>query len=201
MDRPRFQKLCLRIGQGDQTAMGELDHALRKKLRGSLIYNPRVKVPACDAEEIVNDTLFAVWSNLLGKYQLDKEFARDMSLAYIWRILLNKRANWVAQNMSAPNSVPDSIDGLEDESFKPLDLLLELEEFLQEEQNLEKMVQAIDELEEIERRVLQLRYFEHWDPGDIQIELGFLHPNYVNRHQNRAIGKIKKRLGLDEPKK
>jgi RNA polymerase sigma factor (sigma-70 family) len=168
--------LAARVGRGEPEAESELVARFRPGLLTMLRFRTR---DPDTAQELASDTLMAAVAALRsGKLRESERLA-----GFIHGIARNLLNNFFRRKAAAPPLEP-----LDDHSDQ-----LQAPDESEAEERRAVVRRAIDQLEELDRRVLSLTLLEGLKPGEIALRIR-LSPEVVRMRKSRALRRVAERV-------
>lgn len=144
-----------------------------------------------DSEDIIAD-FYVKFRNAVTKYDINQSFS-----AYVWVIFKNTVKDTFKKNRELPFSL---LDGDDEEGEKFEDTLVDegvIDEFLQQDFELEQIKKAMQELDVLSREIIFLKYIEHKSNTEIEEQL-MLSQEVIRQRISRAFKKLRVLLKCDE---
>ena len=143
-----------------------------------------------DSEDIIAD-FYVKFRNAVTKYDINQSFS-----AYVWVIFKNTVKDAFKKNRELPFSL---LDGDDEEGEKFEDTLVDesvIDEFLQQDFELEQIKKAMQELDALSREIIFLKYIEHKSNTEIEEQL-MISQEVIRQRISRAFKKLRVPLKCD----
>ena len=144
-----------------------------------------------DSEDIIAD-FYVKFRNAVTKYDINQSFS-----AYVWVIFKNTVKDAFKKNRELPFSL---LDGDDEEGEKFEDTLVDesvIDEFLQQDFELEQIKKAMQELDALSREIIFLKYIEHKSNTEIEEQL-MISQEVIRQRISRAFKKLRVLRKCDE---